>query len=278
MTYVRTHRHLLLLLLASVVGIILLAVVLMPVLTPYSLYEMRTTSMVPRIPVGSIAVVDRSLTHAVPGHIIAFHPPGDPLQTFTHTVVHVSRGGAYTTRGLANIYADPWTVPPRDTVGTVIKIYPWLGWAISTLTAAALLSLGAFLIYAVLHWAFHARVDGRFLVLTVLALTCIYLIDVERPLVNANVEFTAISRTSASVHVINSGWIPVRAIVPHEHDQVSTAFAANAAGDWTFHRFNESLKGTVAVMVEPAPTLLDWIVFLCILLMPFGLVLWNRKH
>ncbi len=278
MTYVRTHWHRLLTILGAGVGLFLLAIVLLPVYSPYTLYEVRTASMVPRIPVGSIAVVNRSRTHAVPGHIIAFHPPGDPSQTFTHVVVSVNPDGSYTTHGVANIYDDPWTVAPKDTVGTVIRIFPWLGWGIATLTAAALLSLLAFLIHELLHRVLHAEANGKFLVITVLALTCIYLFDIERPLINANVEFTAISATHASVHVINSGWIPVRAFVPHEMHQASQIIPSNATGNWTFQRFNSSIEGTVQVNVSPVPTLADWIIFLCLLLLPFGLVLWERKH
>ncbi|MGC8461020.1 MAG: S24/S26 family peptidase [Candidatus Dormibacteria bacterium] len=277
MTHVRTHWLPLLSLLGTLAGLFLLALVLLPAYTPYSLYEVSTASMVPRIPVGSIAIVDRNLTRAVPGEIIAFHPPDDPGQTFTHIVVHVYANGSYTTHGTANIYDDPWTVPPHDTVGTVIHVYPWLGWGITTLSAAAVLTLCALLIYTFITYGLHAHINGRFLVITVLALTCIYLMDVERPLVHANVEFTAISSTYASVHVINSGWIPVRAVVPHERNQTSAIIPANATLNWTFHRTASNLIGTVQVNVLPTPSLTDWIVFLAILLMPFALVLWGAQ-
>ncbi len=113
-------------------------------------------SMVPRLPVGSVAVSQReSVRDLRVGDIALLHPPfGAPI-TYVHEIVKLRRVRGLTqvnTRGIANPIADPWTVVIRGTSVYVVRWdIPYVGYLVSwvrtptgrasTVSAAGLLSL-----------------------------------------------------------------------------------------------------------------------------------------
>jgi hypothetical protein len=102
------------------------------------LLVMDSPSMCPAVCVGSL-VADQPLDGPVRvGEIVTFHPPGDPTQTFTHEVVHVSRNGSVETRGLLDSKPDPWSTPRSRIVGVVVFSGRDLGWLLRALPLVAL--------------------------------------------------------------------------------------------------------------------------------------------
>ena len=115
-----------------------------------------TGSMVPSLPVGSVAISQREpLSTLKVGQIALLHPPIDPSVTYVHKVVWLKRTKSDTeirTRGIANPTIDPWTVRVNSPEVYVVKhdiplvgyVATWLrspkGRAVSLL-AAGLLSL-----------------------------------------------------------------------------------------------------------------------------------------
>ncbi|QTE29689.1 signal peptidase I [Pengzhenrongella sicca] len=87
----------------------------------YRLYAVRTGSMAPAYPTGTLVVV-APLAQEVPttGSVITFRI-GDGL--VTHRVFATSAGGL-TTRGDANPSPDAWTLPLDRVVGSVVAAVP----------------------------------------------------------------------------------------------------------------------------------------------------------
>ncbi len=80
----------------------------------WQLTPVLTGSMVPALPVGSLAISQREpLADLRVGQIALLHPPGAPKITYVHKVVWLARSSGVTeirTRGIANPIDDPWTV------------------------------------------------------------------------------------------------------------------------------------------------------------------------
>jgi signal peptidase len=79
-------------------------------------YVVRTGSMTPTYPVGSVVLDDTSaVDDARPGDVATFRTRSGLV---THRLVARGERG-WSTRGDANRDADPWTVPSRHLVGVV---------------------------------------------------------------------------------------------------------------------------------------------------------------
>jgi signal peptidase I len=91
----------------------------------YRVYAVRTGSMSPSYPVGSIVVdTPPSADGAAVGSVITFRASGGLV---THRVFETSEDGL-TTKGDANNTPDAWTIPPESVVGQVIASVPKLGY------------------------------------------------------------------------------------------------------------------------------------------------------
>ena len=85
--------------------------------------------MSPTIPVGSLVLTrptDANDLHV--GEVIAFHPPTEPHTTYTHRIVAVLPGPAYSTKGDLDSSADAWVVVPKDVVGVEVHHFRHVGW------------------------------------------------------------------------------------------------------------------------------------------------------
>ena len=131
----------------TVVVLGLLAVTVGPRVLPYQALVVRSGSMAPKIPTGSVVFYGKRAADKVKvGDIIVFNKPGDSSEKVTHRVFKITNGanGKYfTTKGDANGAPDDWQVPAVGT-GWVAKFHvPQLGYVLSDLqsTTARLLLL-----------------------------------------------------------------------------------------------------------------------------------------
>lgn len=100
----------------------------------WQLTPVLTGSMVPILPVGSLAISEREpLRDLRVGQIALLHPPGAPNVTYVHKVVWLSHSSGTTeirTRGVANPIDDPWTVRVASPQVYVVKYdVPVIGYA-----------------------------------------------------------------------------------------------------------------------------------------------------
>ncbi len=100
-----------------------------------------TGSMVPDLPIGSVAISEREpLASLTLGQIALLHPPSDPSVTYVHKIVWLkktSSGTEIRTRGVANPTEDPWTVRVESPVVYVVKHdVPLVGYASTWLRSA----------------------------------------------------------------------------------------------------------------------------------------------
>jgi len=134
---------------AAVVAVALLAVTVGPKFLPYQALVVRSGSMSPTIPTGSIVFYKKVAANKVKvGDIIVFQKPGDTNEKVTHRVVNISSsptGNYYTTKGDANGAADAWRVPAVGT-GWVSSFHvPTIGYILAGLES----TLGRLLLLAV---------------------------------------------------------------------------------------------------------------------------------
>jgi signal peptidase I len=134
---------------AAVVAVALLAVTVGPKFLPYQALVVRSGSMSPTIPTGSIVFYHKENAAKVKvGDIIVFQKPGDTNEKVTHRVVKITKGANgpyYTTKGDANGTPDDWQVPAVGT-GWVSSFHvPTIGYILAGLES----TLGRLLLLAV---------------------------------------------------------------------------------------------------------------------------------
>ncbi len=99
----------------TLVVLALLAVTVGPRFLPYQALVVRSGSMAPTIPTGSIAFYRRVAAAEVKvGDVIVFSKPGDPNERVTHRVYEIAHDGTgpyFLTKGDANGAPDDWHVP-----------------------------------------------------------------------------------------------------------------------------------------------------------------------
>lgn len=121
----------------AALAITVLAVGLAARLAPavgYELFSIRSGSMDPALPVGSLAVVSTRAGEIEVGQPIAFRLPNGAV--VTHRVVEVveaDEGRFLRTKGDANEDPDPWLVPAASVVGPVEVSLPLLGFLLAML-------------------------------------------------------------------------------------------------------------------------------------------------
>lgn len=124
-----------------ILGLIILfftLVLLMPTVFLGSLAIVRSSSMAPAMPAGSLALmmpVDPEKVEV--GDIIAFDPSWDPDVTVSHRVIDIHRDGQllFDTKGDATEESDPYYVPAERVHGRVVFDIPYLGFATNEATS-----------------------------------------------------------------------------------------------------------------------------------------------
>lgn len=92
----------------------------------YHAYAVRTGSMEPAYPTGSVVVTAPVDEQPAPGAVVTFRTSGGLV---THRVVGSVPDGLET-KGDANNAPDPWTVPQRNVVGQVVAGVPAAGYVL----------------------------------------------------------------------------------------------------------------------------------------------------
>jgi signal peptidase len=121
---------------ATVVVVALAAVTLGPKVLPYQALVVRSGSMSPTIPTGSVVFYRKIDAAKVKvGDVIVFAKPGQADEKVTHRVFQISRdpnGGRYfTTKGDANGTPDSWRVPAAGTGWIAVTHVPVAGYVLA---------------------------------------------------------------------------------------------------------------------------------------------------
>jgi signal peptidase I len=142
---------------AGLVVLGLVAITIGPRFLPYQALLVRSGSMSPTIPTGSIVFYTKIPSAKVKvGDVIVFTKPGDATEKVTHRVYqigHSATGAYFTTKGDANGTPDDWRVPAVGT-GWIARFHvPSIGYALvylqSTLARLLLLVIPAILLGAI---------------------------------------------------------------------------------------------------------------------------------
>ncbi len=111
------------------------AVIAGPRFLPYQALVVRSGSMAPTIPTGSVVFYRHEAAGAVqPGQVILFAEPGEPGIWVTHRVVAVrsgSDGRYFVTKGDANAVPDAWRVPARGSGWVAVFHVPYIGYVLA---------------------------------------------------------------------------------------------------------------------------------------------------
>lgn len=149
-------------------AVLIAGVTVGPRFLPYRSLVVRSGSMAPTIPTGSVAFyVGEPASQVQPGQIIAFSEPGNPNLTITHRVVRIMDTGSqrfFVTKGDANAVPDTWRVPAVGSGWIVVAHIPYLGYALYDLGSgwARIWLLGVPLaLLAGIYAIEHARSDAR---------------------------------------------------------------------------------------------------------------------
>lgn len=154
---------------ASLVVLGLLAITVGPRFLPYQALIVRSGSMAPTIPTGSIVFYKKENSAKVKvGDIIVFNRPGEASEKVTHRVYKIGNGptGRYfLTKGDANGAPDDWQVPAVGTGWVSMFHLPSVGYALvylqSTLARLLLLVIPAILLGGItLYEIWHDRARG----------------------------------------------------------------------------------------------------------------------
>ena len=154
---------------AGLVVLGLVAITIGPRFLPYQALLVRSGSMSPTIPTGSIVFYTKIPSARVKvGDIIVFSKPGDSTEKVTHRVYgigHSATGEYFTTKGDANGTPDDWRVPAVGT-GWIARFHvPVIGYALvylqSTLARLLLLVIPAILLGVItLYEIWQDRAQG----------------------------------------------------------------------------------------------------------------------
>ena len=142
---------------ASLVVLGLVAITVGPRFLPYQALIVRSGSMSPTIPTGSVVFYTKIPADKVKvGDVIVFAKPGDPSEKVTHRVFKIGQsatGEYFLTKGDANGTPDDWRVPAIGT-GWIARFHlSSVGYALvylqSTLARLLLLVIPAILLGAI---------------------------------------------------------------------------------------------------------------------------------
>jgi signal peptidase I len=135
----------------ALAAISLLAVIVGPRFFPYQALVVRSGSMEPTLPIGSVVFyrqIEAADVHV--GQIIVFAEPGDPSIRITHRVykiVHAADGTYFETKGDANALPDSWKLQAVGPGWVAVFHVPYIGYPFAYLSTSwarlALLSVPA---------------------------------------------------------------------------------------------------------------------------------------
>jgi signal peptidase len=154
---------------ATAVALGLIAISIGPRFLPYQALVVRSGSMSPTIPTGSV-VFYRKVTAAKVkvGDVIVFDKPGQQNEKVTHRVFKISNaptGRFFTTKGDANGAPDDWRVPAVGTGWVASFHVPSLGYILadlqSTTARLLLLVIPAFLLGVITLWEIWREREPR---------------------------------------------------------------------------------------------------------------------
>jgi signal peptidase I len=153
-------------LLATCIVVGLAAITVGPRLFPYQALVVRSGSMAPTIPTGSVVFYRPvQATQVKVGDVIVFSEPGQPGTKVTHRVYAVgssSTGKYFTTKGDANGAPDSWRIPAVGTGWKAVFHIPYAGYILfdlqSTYGRLLLLLVPAVLLGLITLWEIW---DGR---------------------------------------------------------------------------------------------------------------------
>lgn len=142
MALLRAVVRWLLLVVVAVVVLVLLLVDVGPRLFPYQALVVRSGSMTPTIPTGSLVVYKKvNASQLKVGDIIVFDKPNNPSEKVTHRIFAVrqgSQGKYFITKGDANVAPDAWTVPAKGAGWEVSWHVPTVGYVLWYLQSGSL--------------------------------------------------------------------------------------------------------------------------------------------
>lgn len=125
---------------ATVVVVGLAAITIGPRFLPYQALVVRSGSMSPTIPTGSVVFYRRRDAAKVKvGDVIVFAKPGDENEKVTHRVYGIgtsSTGRYFITKGDANGAPDGWRVPAVGVGWVAAAHVPVLGYALADLQSS----------------------------------------------------------------------------------------------------------------------------------------------
>ena len=155
---------------AGLVVLGLLAITIGPRFLPYQALIVRSGSMSPTIPTGSIVFYTKIPADKVKvGDVIVFNKPGDASEKVTHRVYKIGQSATglyFITKGDANGTPDDWRVPAVGT-GWLARFHlPSVGYALvylqSTIARLLLLVIPAILLGAItLYEIWQERGRGK---------------------------------------------------------------------------------------------------------------------
>ena len=125
----------------GVVVLALLALVAGPRLYHFESFYVRSGSMTPTIPVGSLVIATPAPAAELHvGDVILFHRPDQPTTMVMHRIYAVEQtpaGRVFVTKGDANASPDAWTVPAVGDGWRAVYAFSRAGFAVGWLHAAA---------------------------------------------------------------------------------------------------------------------------------------------
>jgi signal peptidase len=120
--------------LVTAVAVAVVAVTVGPRVLPYQALVVRSGSMAPTIPTGSIVFYKKEAASKVKvGDIIVFSKPGSPNEKVTHRVFAIgtsATGKYFTTKGDANGVPDDWQIPAVGNGWVSVFHVPYMGYAL----------------------------------------------------------------------------------------------------------------------------------------------------
>jgi signal peptidase I len=145
---------------ATVVVLALVATTVGPKVLPYQALVVRSGSMAPTIPTGSIVFYKKRAASKVKvGDIIVFAKPGQADEKVTHRVYQIGNGtnGRYfITKGDANGAVDDWRIPAVGTGWIAAFHVPYVGYALADIQSQTgrllLLLIPAILLGLITAW------------------------------------------------------------------------------------------------------------------------------
>lgn len=119
--------------LLAAAALVLGALTLVPAACGYRTYAVRSPSMAPQIPLGSLVIVDgrAQAIHVQPGDVTAFRIGETDESVCVHRAISIDQeGGLIETKGDANAVPDLRLVPFEDVAGIVCAQVPLAGFAL----------------------------------------------------------------------------------------------------------------------------------------------------